>query len=127
MGCFNETCGISQLPICDGDNVLCFVLAEKKSILREKPGIMFYPDGIFNVIMPPISGEYDDYGGIIDIEYNPVCENIMGVLDLYEINENYGKKEYKKFIAIFLTPFGSDYFLAFFEGYNYLRIFLFIN
>lgn len=58
MGCWNETCMISNLPIMYGDRVKFFLLRSKGTIMTP----VFYP----------ISGIYDDYGGIefIDQDWN---------------------------------------------------------
>lgn len=67
MGCWAGTCGISHLPINAGDKVRLFFMT-MQDYGNEKEGAGFcysndvwYPRGL------PISGEYDDYGGIENV------------------------------------------------------------
>ena len=68
MGCWNETCGLSGLPITEGDKVkLVFLLPRYRSMTIE--GLSSYCDST-SVLTPcllPITGEYNDYGGIENI------------------------------------------------------------
>ena len=61
MGSWNETCAISNLPICPGDEV-CWVLLTKSPYAVDSGGC--YYDDFFFVRSLPIVGTYDDYGGI---------------------------------------------------------------
>lgn len=68
MGCWNETCGLSGLPITEGDKVkLVFLLPRYRSMTIE--GLSSYC-GSTSVLTPcllPITGEYNDYGSIENI------------------------------------------------------------
>lgn len=68
MGCWTETCGLSGLPITEGDKVkLVFLLPRYRSMTIE--GLSSYC-GSTSVLTPcllPITGEYDDYGGVQNI------------------------------------------------------------
>ena len=68
MGCWNETCFISNLPIRHGDEVYLFVLAPISAVNQEGP--LCNPDDRYIPVGFPIAGEYDDYGGIKNIQYN---------------------------------------------------------
>lgn len=68
MGCWCETCGITQLPINAGDKVRLFVIAMEKHYAfsdgGEGGGGTCYSNDRWSPIGPPIQGEYDDYGSI---------------------------------------------------------------
>lgn len=73
MGCWNETCGITQLAIRHNDKVRCFIL------IKQEFGSSFgggggssYINEIWNPLGPGILGKYDDYGGLDSIkeDYN---------------------------------------------------------
>lgn len=71
MGCWNATCGLSNLPIQAGDDVLLFVLAESKLSSRDRFGGGFsYPNGRYRPIGLPVHGQYNDYGGIENVTEN---------------------------------------------------------
>lgn len=66
MGCWNETCAISRLPIAAGEKVKMIVLEQMKN---REPGKTFcYATDGFSPFCFPISGEYDDYGGIEGVD-----------------------------------------------------------
>ena len=58
MGCWNKTCGISQLPIIAGERVYTFVL-EKNPSETER----CYSTAFWAPIPLPFECDYDDYGG----------------------------------------------------------------
>lgn len=71
MGCWNATCGLSNLPIQAGDDVLLFVLAHSKLSSRDLFGGGFsYPNGRYRPIGLPVHGQYNDYGGIENVTEN---------------------------------------------------------
>lgn len=74
MGCWNETCGVTQLPINYGDKVRLFVLVAethwKENSGENLGGGVCYSTDLWSPIGPPIKGEYDDYGGIENLEYD---------------------------------------------------------
>lgn len=57
MGCWNKTCGLTQLPIYHGDKVVTFLIVE--SPYQES---MCYNNALWQLIPLPIYGEYNDYG-----------------------------------------------------------------
>lgn len=73
MGCWSETCGITQLPINAGDKVRLFILFENY-LSENKGGGSCYPNDIWAPLGLPIQGVYDDYGGIEDIIENQDTE-----------------------------------------------------
>lgn len=74
MGCWCETCGITQLPINAGDKVRLFVLVSQDSYAFHKGGLggggTCYSNDRWAPLGPPIQGEYDDYGGIENIVHD---------------------------------------------------------
>jgi len=58
MGCWNKTCGISNLHICAGQPVYVFVLEENVN-----KSDYCYSSCLFKPCLLPFSSEYDDYGG----------------------------------------------------------------
>lgn len=59
MGCWNETCMASRLPIYHGDPIVFVPIAQRVPRMDA-----CFPDGAFVPVTAPIPGEYDDYGGI---------------------------------------------------------------
>lgn len=68
MGCWNETCHLSNLPIQWGDEVVVIVYAENYGFEyygSEKGYYNYYPNSLYSPILPPIyGGKYNEYGGI---------------------------------------------------------------
>lgn len=57
MGCWSESCALSGLEIQMGEeNVYVALLAKSK-----------YGEAMYDIVVPPVKGTYDDYGGI-DLE-----------------------------------------------------------
>lgn len=67
MGCWNGTCGLSNLPIKNGEEIVLFIVKEK-NLLNCNGGGYCYPTDLFEPISLPIVGEYDDYGAIENIK-----------------------------------------------------------
>ncbi len=67
MGCWNATCGLTQLPITSGVKVKLFILQPTycKTLTTTS-----YSDDYFRPLLPPLTGYYDDYGGIENVEYD---------------------------------------------------------
>lgn len=59
MGCWNETCMISNLPIMEGETVGAVLIAKTGN-----PVGTSYPDEEWTPISPVIMGEYDGYGSL---------------------------------------------------------------
>ncbi len=57
MGCWNKTCGLTNLPIYHGDKVVTFLIVE--SPYQDS---MCYNNALWQLIPLPIYGEYNDYG-----------------------------------------------------------------
>ena len=63
MGCWNETCLMSNMPIRRGDKVVLLVLRPQLHRYAEE-GNQSRPDAFFIPVGFPIVGTYDDYGSI---------------------------------------------------------------
>ena len=61
MGCWNETCGFSNLPITDGMPVRAMFI-KRVAEHRRSDGIVFYPFDLFQPATIMIKSTYDDYG-----------------------------------------------------------------
>ena len=70
MGCFNHKCNFSQLPAVWGDRIVVIIGLTQPEIDDDNfaPGCSFVP------ISVPIRGEYNDYGGIENIDRTPAIE-----------------------------------------------------
>ncbi len=66
MGCYNLTCGISNLPILSGDPVVGFVLAANSD--KSNANSYCYINDSFSPISLPFYGLYDEYGSIENID-----------------------------------------------------------
>jgi hypothetical protein len=58
MGCWNETCAVTNLPIMCNDPIVGIILHKNVSS----------PFSGYQVLMPPTEGSYDDCGGIEDLD-----------------------------------------------------------
>lgn len=62
MGCWNESCGLTGLPVTNGLKSRYMVIRRVK---RDKSDhAVYYPFDIFQPVSILATGEYDDYGGI---------------------------------------------------------------
>lgn len=92
MGCWNGTCGISNLPILSGEKVLLFVLEGNKYEDSMGGGFCYTTDR-YRPVGVPIHGAYNDYGGIENITKNG--EDMFELLSAknYEMAERKRGKE----------------------------------
>jgi hypothetical protein len=74
MGCWNGTCGISNLPINAGDEVVAFLIGFYSYNDNPSKSGYCYINDIATPLTLPIYGRYDDYGGIEDVEDTYVLE-----------------------------------------------------
>lgn len=90
MGSFNHKCNFSQLPARYGDRIV--VLVGVKSLNNPVTVDNFAPGNSFTPISVPIRGEYDDYGGIQNVDKTPGIEALekffgMNVVKIVECAE----------------------------------------
>lgn len=81
MGCWNETCFMSNLPIRSGDKIAMFVLAPTS---HQVLGEAYYPSDNFVAIGFPIVGTYDDYGGIENVTISPYMERYLADFKMFK-------------------------------------------
>ena len=75
MGSFLATCGISNLSIREGDKIGFVLLGAGEKHYDQGPGtlalgrsLLIYSTDDYRPFLPPVFGEYDDYGGIVNIQ-----------------------------------------------------------
>ena len=77
MGCWNATCGLSQMPIKYNDEVKMVLLISGHYHKDISTGSGFcHPDNMFKPLFFPVNGTYNDYGGI------DTTENKQEVIDV---------------------------------------------
>lgn len=86
MGCWNETCMMTHLPIFYGEPAAVVLIAE-----RPAPGSMVYADGTFAPVSLPILGNYDDYGRLEDIEYDDKALMLLAETPFISMEEHGNK------------------------------------
>lgn len=94
MGCWNKTCGLSNLHITAGTPVYVFVLEKNKTYDH------CYSTGLFSPVLLPFESTYDDYGGGEDshgVGLDFIMAGIKRELVEMEVGENkYHDIEVKK-------------------------------
>lgn len=102
MGCWNKTCGLSNLHITAGTPVYVFVLEKNKDYDH------CYSTSLFTPLLLPFESVYDDYGGGEDSS-GIALDLIMGSIkrDLLELEV--GENEYHD-IAVKKEGFDADKF-----------------
>ena len=83
MGCWNGTCGITQMPIRAGERVALIFLLENKYADHGGSGFC-YSNNQYSPITMPIFGEYNDYGAIEEISRRNkkvVFDHLMELID----------------------------------------------
>lgn len=65
MGCWNKTCGVSNLPILAGEPVIALILMQNPYFDKDKPlQQCSYVDDFWKPLGFPIQGVYNDYGWV---------------------------------------------------------------
>lgn len=94
MGCWNGTCGITQMPITSGQKVKAYILVPHHyddvrnsgttvrtfsfdEIEKFRGSGICYPTDAWSPLSIPISAEYNDYGGLQNIKMNQNVKNIF--------------------------------------------------
>lgn len=73
MGCWNETCFLTRLPIHHGDPVSMILVVENGDGYRNT----CHANGYYRPICLPLHGEYDDYGGIEEILFDQGAADVL--------------------------------------------------
>lgn len=74
MGCWNETCGISQMPICAGDKVRMFLIVEAE---HWHDVALHYSTDLWRPFGLPLKGTYDEYGDIENLEEDALTDLML--------------------------------------------------
>ena len=86
MGCWNETCFVSHLPIHYTDKTVLFILTPTMDVNKEGPTC--YHDDKYAPLYFPLEGEYDDYGGIQNIKEAAYHEGFICKMKKYFTKED---------------------------------------
>lgn len=95
MGCWNETCGISQMPITRGERIVLFPL--RKNNKKFYGGGFSNSTDMYTPISIPIKGEYNEYGGIVNVDRSSLIV-FNQIVPLLELDKFEFKKEMPKTI-----------------------------
>ena len=85
MGCWNATCNISHLPIRHSERIVVIPLI---STAFPKNTNTCYVSDNFQQMALPIRGEYNDYGGIENIEISPENEALIRSYEFYKLKDD---------------------------------------
>ena len=102
MGCWNKTCGLSNLHITAGTPVYVFVLEKNKDY---DP---CYSTGLFSPLLLPFESVYDDYGGGEDSS-GPALDYIMNMIKKDLVELEVGENQYHD-IEVKKEGFGPEKF-----------------
>lgn len=83
MGCWNETCAITNLPIRAGDPVVLMFLSKVMHSTEQDHAGHCYANSVWTPRALPIYGKYDDYGSLEDIQE---CYNTHYILDSMQMD-----------------------------------------
>lgn len=112
MGCWNKTCGLSNLHIYAGDHVYVFVLEKAEQDLHPD---FCYSTSFYRPLLLPFRSEYNDYGGG-ENSSGPAFELIMSSISEKLVEMPLGDNRYHD-IAVTRDGFGeSMFFDAVHEG-----------
>jgi hypothetical protein len=113
MGCWNKTCGLSNLHITAGSDVYVFVLEESTDKTDR-----CYSTAFWRPLILPFSSKYNDYGGGEESS-GPGFQLIMDGIANRPVEMEVGKNEYHD-IAVKSDGFGEE---QFFESVHENRLF----
>lgn len=81
MGCWNETCGLTNLPIRSGEPVAAIALQLSKKAVSNtyRESAWIYPDDHYTPVGFPVFGEYDDYGNVQNVRTHPWNQELLQI------------------------------------------------
>lgn len=99
MGCWNGTCGISQLPILVGEKIRVFILKPSHGTgsFVTGPNSFVYTTDMFDALGIPFVAEYDDYGSVENIveDYNTkIIHDALSEMVVLPKNKPYSKGDH---------------------------------
>jgi hypothetical protein len=77
MGCWNETCGLTQMPICGGDPVRMFLIVENAYPRGSRDVCISYGSELWRPFGLPLKGTYDEYGRLENIEEDCMSDFLL--------------------------------------------------
>ena len=86
MGCWNQTCSLTNLPILYGDKIVVLPLIIHNTKLLE--GISYEINDKCGPICVPIIGTYDEYGGIENIENSNIILDCLNEFSFFDNDGN---------------------------------------
>ena len=109
MGCWNQTCSLTTLPITYGDEIVLIPLVENYN--NPIAGLTYYVNDNYEVFGLPIYGKYNDYGGIEDVNTHPSNIKFYTESQLFEYktNRNHEDADLVEFNKENLDDFFSNY------------------
>jgi len=114
MGCWNATCGISNLHIKENDEVYVFVLEKVKN-----PDSLCYSTAFYKPLMLPFYAKYNDYGAGYDCT-GVALPLIMDIIKKSLVELEVGDNQYHD-IAVTREDFNEE---LFFESIHENRLFV---
>lgn len=93
MGCWNGTCGITQLPILAGDDVVLFFIGQPK-IDESAAGGFCYSTGLWAPMSLPFYGKYNDYGMVEGIPEDWHASYFLDLLRQHVVEREQGENPY---------------------------------
>ena len=97
MGCWNQTCAISQIAITHGDPVVCLFVTENDGL--EASGCHSVTDA-WNITFLPFRASYDDYGGVEDIVEDWNTDYILNYLRKHAVEKPVGENPYHEHAVV---------------------------
>jgi hypothetical protein len=113
MGCWNKTCGLSNLHITHGDEVYVFVIEENTDKTDR-----CYTTSFWRPLLLPFTSKYNDYGGGEESS-GPGFQLIMDSVAKQLVETDLGKNRYHD-IAVKKEGFGEE---QFFDAVHEHRLF----
>lgn len=106
MGSWYGTCGVSQLPIVDGDKVVLFLLQKNVDEDVSYNG-MCHSDEIYEPVSVAVIGEYNDYGRIVvkDYDSRSILKLYGEDADLTDVGKLIDEKSEEKGLYFMLVHF----------------------
>lgn len=83
MGCWNETCGLTNLPIRWGEPTVAIVLQKPENYPAHQLQCL-YPDDCWAPVGFPLFGTYDDYGNLENVRTHPWNQELLQIADTPE-------------------------------------------
>lgn len=103
MGCWNKTCGLTNLPIMSGEQTYVFVIERVKTLYDH-----CYATHLYRPLLLPFVSDYDDYGGG-ENSGGPAFQTVMDAIKSVLIEMPVGKNPYHD-IAVTRKDWGEKPF-----------------